>query len=208
MDHSRPDARALMACLGDGSRFRLVRALIGGPRCVSDLAGEVGLSQSCTTRHLQVLERRRVVTGTRDGKRVLYRIRDDEPALVPLLEWALDAGGEGTSPRSGGRPGSGSAERSARGSTSKQAATVSVHRPGHAVPRSPEPEADSRAGEAVSATPLVSGASTTPSSTAVLGVRPGAVPDQAQRQKPATASIHETAIARRRRSSDIEDFLL
>jgi DNA-binding transcriptional ArsR family regulator len=91
MDENRPATRALMACLGEPSRFRLVRALIGGPRCVSDLAAEVGLSQSCTTRHLQALERRNVVRGTRDGKRVLYRIRDDRTDLMPLIGWAMEA---------------------------------------------------------------------------------------------------------------------
>ena len=101
MIETRPAARALMACLGEHSRFRIVQALMSGPRCVTDLAAEVGLSQSCTTRHLQALERRNVVRGTRDGKRVLYRIRDDQPDLRPLLGWALQkraalSGGAGT----------------------------------------------------------------------------------------------------------------
>lgn len=89
MKKRSPTPRSLMACLGDRSRFRLVQVLTEGARCVSELALEVGLSQSCTTRHLQLLERRRVVTGNRDGKRVLYRLRDDEPALRSLLAWAL-----------------------------------------------------------------------------------------------------------------------
>lgn len=84
-----PPTQLLMACLGDASRFRLVQALIGGPRCVTDLAIEVGLSQSCTTRHLQALERRNVVLGTRDGKRVLYRLCSEDPDLRTLLSWAL-----------------------------------------------------------------------------------------------------------------------
>jgi hypothetical protein len=78
-----------MACLGEPSRYRLVKALIGGPRCVTDLAAEVGLSQSCTTRHLQALERRNVVRGTRDGKRVLYAIQRDRDDLMPLIGWAM-----------------------------------------------------------------------------------------------------------------------
>jgi len=78
-----------MACLGEASRFRLVQILMGGARCVTELASEVGLSQSCTTRHLQALESRHVVSGRREGKRVLYRIRDDDPTLLPLLRWAL-----------------------------------------------------------------------------------------------------------------------
>jgi ArsR family transcriptional regulator, arsenate/arsenite/antimonite-responsive transcriptional repressor len=84
-----PSPQILMACIGDASRFRLVRALLGGARCVTDLAGEVGLSQSCTTRHLQALERRRVVCGARDGKRVLYRLCHEQTTLGPLLAWAL-----------------------------------------------------------------------------------------------------------------------
>jgi DNA-binding transcriptional ArsR family regulator len=89
MIQTRPAALDLMACLGEPSRYRLVRALIGGPRCVTDLASEVGLSQSCTTRHLQALERRNVVRGTRDGKRVLYAIRQDRADLMPLIGWAM-----------------------------------------------------------------------------------------------------------------------
>lgn len=90
-----PSTRMLMACIGDASRFRLVQALLGGARCVTDLAGEVGLSQSCTTRHLQALERRRVVCGARDGKRVMYRLCHEEPSLGPLLAWALDPAAAG-----------------------------------------------------------------------------------------------------------------
>jgi len=92
MIDTRPAARDLMACLGEPSRFRLVRVLIEGPRCVSDLALEVGLSQSCTTRHLQALEKRNVVRGTRDGKRVLYAIRQDRSDLMPLIAWAMKSG--------------------------------------------------------------------------------------------------------------------
>jgi ArsR family transcriptional regulator len=89
MVNDRPPTQLLMACLGDASRFRLVQALINGPRCVTELAVEVGLSQSCTTRHLQALERRNVVMGSRDGKRVLYRLCAEDPGLRALLSWAL-----------------------------------------------------------------------------------------------------------------------
>lgn len=87
----------IMACLGDASRFRLVQALGEGSRCVTDLAVEVGLSQSCTTRHLQALERRRVVCRARAGKRVLYRLCQ-EPSLAPLLAWALGPEDAGAGP--------------------------------------------------------------------------------------------------------------
>jgi len=85
----------VLACLGVASRFRLVRALAVADRCVGELADAVGLSQSCTTRHLQALERVGLVKGRREGRRVRFRLRSEVPGLSELLGWALsDAGPE------------------------------------------------------------------------------------------------------------------
>jgi len=84
-------ARERLAVLGDASRFRIAQALAGAERCVTELAGRVGLSQSCTTRHLQAMARAGLVTGMRDGKRVVFRLRTDDPAIGALLAWALAA---------------------------------------------------------------------------------------------------------------------
>ena len=86
-----PKSQRLLACLGDPSRFRLVSALSRGERCVSDLANAVGLSQSCTTRHLQVLSKQGLVRGERAGKRVLFRLVAGEPEAQALIAWALNA---------------------------------------------------------------------------------------------------------------------
>ena len=83
------DAQRVLACLGDPSRFRMLALLADGDRCVTDIAREVRLSQSCTTRHLQVMLRHAIVSRVRQGKRVLFRLRDDEPDMASLLEWAL-----------------------------------------------------------------------------------------------------------------------
>lgn len=84
--------RRLMSCLGDPSRFQLVRTLLERERCVTDLAAAVGLSQSCTTRHLQALQREGLVRGKRDGKRVMFRLCLDEPRASALLRWATQGG--------------------------------------------------------------------------------------------------------------------
>ncbi len=83
--------RTLLSCLGVASRFRLVGALSAGERCVGDLALAVGLSQSCTTRHLQALERAGVVRSRREGRRVFFQLRTDR-GLDGLLRWALPVG--------------------------------------------------------------------------------------------------------------------
>jgi DNA-binding transcriptional ArsR family regulator len=85
-----------LACLGDASRYRLVMALASGPRCVTELAEAVGLSQSCTTRHLQALQAAGLVRRIRDGKRVMIRLNRDEPQAGPMLEWVLEQVGPGT----------------------------------------------------------------------------------------------------------------
>jgi DNA-binding transcriptional ArsR family regulator len=101
--------RRLMSCLGDPSRFRIVRALLERERCVTELAAAVGLSQSCTTRHLQALQREGLARGRRDGKRVMFRLCSDEPRVSALLRWATrggklpDAARAPRSPRANGK---------------------------------------------------------------------------------------------------------
>jgi DNA-binding transcriptional ArsR family regulator len=84
----------VLACLGVASRFRLVRELAGADRCVGELAVAVGLSQSCTTRHLQALERLGLVEGRREGRRVRFRLSAETSGLGGLIGLAL-AGGDG-----------------------------------------------------------------------------------------------------------------
>ncbi len=92
-DRHETRARHVLACLGVASRFRLVRVLALADRCVGELAEAVGLSQSCTTRHLQALERAGLVKGHREGRRVRFRLRAEAPGLSELLGWALSGAG-------------------------------------------------------------------------------------------------------------------
>ena len=96
--------RRILACLGDSSRFRLVRSLITSRRYVTELASEVGLSQSCTTRHLQALQREGIVSGARDGKRVMYRLRSESVLVRELVGWAVEHPGLGPAAFPGDTP--------------------------------------------------------------------------------------------------------
>ena len=55
MDRYEARNRNILACLGDSSRFRIVLSLLERELCVTELAAQVELSQSCTTRHLQYM---------------------------------------------------------------------------------------------------------------------------------------------------------
>ena len=98
-------SQRVLQCLGDQSRFRVMMELVRGDRCVTELATLVGLSQSCTTRHLQVLERAGFVSSRRSGKRVVFCVRD-EPRVVSLLAWALPLDVDGDIARFASVPGS------------------------------------------------------------------------------------------------------
>jgi len=115
--HDAERLRRLLACLGDPSRFELTRALLGGERCVTDLARSVGLSQSCTTRHLQSLAREGLVRTRRDGKRVLCRLRP-EGATVELLAMMGHSG----STEAAAPPANGSARDGRRVAAARRAA--------------------------------------------------------------------------------------
>jgi DNA-binding transcriptional ArsR family regulator len=82
----------LLAAVGHASRYRLFLLLAQRERCVTELAAEVGLSQSCTTRHVQALAAAGAVVAKRDGKRVRVRLRLERAEVAGLLTWCVGAG--------------------------------------------------------------------------------------------------------------------
>src|SRR5262252_9139759 len=134
--HNDPQAlHQALAALAPPRRFELLVLLMAGvDRSVSQLAEAVGLSQSCTTRHLQALARAGLVKGVRDGKRVVFRIAPRDAAARVVL-----ASVSGAAPQPGGaaRPAD---PRSPRGGT---AATSSRRkRPERPKPRRHVPTRD------------------------------------------------------------------
>ena len=88
MDTIEHILRLKLACLGDVSRYRIVVVLMRAPSLsVTGIAREVGLSQSCTTRHLQALRKVGVLERARAGKEVRFALRREDPDLLTLLGW-------------------------------------------------------------------------------------------------------------------------
>ncbi len=82
----------MLAALGHRSRVRIVLQLMRRDRCITELAGLVELSQSCTTRHVQALERAGWVTNRRDGKRVRIAFAGDSAEASALIAWLTGQG--------------------------------------------------------------------------------------------------------------------
>jgi len=75
--------------LGDPSRLRILRRLMGGERSVQELLEDTGLSQTNLSRHLGVLRREAIAERRAEGNRALYRICD--PTMVEVCDLVCDS---------------------------------------------------------------------------------------------------------------------
>jgi ArsR family transcriptional regulator len=65
--------------LADPTRILLLYRLAEGPQNVGELSTALKVSQPAVSRHLKVLRERGMVTSTRHGATVIYRLIDDRP---------------------------------------------------------------------------------------------------------------------------------
>jgi len=76
-----------MQALATPSRVRILGHLHGGPCSVNELAEAVGMEASAVSHQLRLLRHLGLVTGRRDGRRVVYDLYDDH--VGELLEQAI-----------------------------------------------------------------------------------------------------------------------
>ena len=60
--------------IGNENRYRILEALMRGPRTVGEIAVKTGLAQPAVSQHLRVLKEADLVTDERQGQEVLYAI--------------------------------------------------------------------------------------------------------------------------------------
>jgi DNA-binding transcriptional ArsR family regulator len=68
----------VLKTLANVRRLEIVHLLADGPREVSRLAEEIGISQPNVSQHLAVMRSAGVVEAERDGREVRYRLSDPE----------------------------------------------------------------------------------------------------------------------------------
>ncbi|WP_346094067.1 metalloregulator ArsR/SmtB family transcription factor [Streptomyces olivaceiscleroticus] len=76
-----------LQALAAPSRLRILTALRRRPHPVSELATEVGMAQSAVSHQLRLLRALGLVTGHREGRRIVYRLFDNH--VAQLLDEAL-----------------------------------------------------------------------------------------------------------------------
>jgi DNA-binding transcriptional ArsR family regulator len=67
-------------------RIKILELLAGGDKNVNEIQSLVGSEGSAVSQHLTVLRAKNIVTGTKDGNRVIYSLRD--PMIIELLSVA------------------------------------------------------------------------------------------------------------------------
>jgi ArsR family transcriptional regulator len=63
--------------LADPARLSIVRRLAAEPRCVCELREELGLASNLLSYHLRILREAGFVAGSRNGRRVEYRLEPE-----------------------------------------------------------------------------------------------------------------------------------
>ena len=85
------DSAAIVAdtlqALGTPSRLMMLTRLRQGPCSVNDLAEEIGMHQSAVSHQLRLLRALGMVTGTRTGRSIVYRLYDNH--VAELLDAAV-----------------------------------------------------------------------------------------------------------------------
>jgi ArsR family transcriptional regulator len=67
---------------GDGTRLKIINALMISEMCVCDISALIGMNQSVISHHLKILRDARVINFRREGKIVYYSLCDDHIRLI------------------------------------------------------------------------------------------------------------------------------
>lgn len=86
-------AANILRAAGEVGRLRLLEVLLGGERCVTDLAEAVGVGLSTVSQQLRVLRAEDLVIARRKGKHVFYSLADQH--VVELINGVLEHAREG-----------------------------------------------------------------------------------------------------------------
>ncbi len=67
---------------GDGTRLKIINALMISEMCVCDISALIGMNQSVISHHLKILRDARVINFRRHGKIIYYSLCDDHIKLI------------------------------------------------------------------------------------------------------------------------------
>lgn len=87
-EHTAARVAELFRAFSDTSRVRIMSALVGEEKNVTELAKLVGVTESAISHHMRGLRQLHIVRARREGKEVYYSIVD--PHIVILFQQGVD----------------------------------------------------------------------------------------------------------------------
>jgi len=73
VDELQDPVRAIKA-VGDSTRLQILKVLLEGEHCVTDIARRLGLAQPRISHHLTILRNSGLVLDRRNGKQIIYSV--------------------------------------------------------------------------------------------------------------------------------------
>jgi ArsR family transcriptional regulator len=67
---------SLLKAMGESTRYKILSVLVSGERCACEIPELIKRSQPNTSMHLAKLQDWGIIQSRRDGKRILYTIKD------------------------------------------------------------------------------------------------------------------------------------
>lgn len=77
MSSDMPSDLNLFRALGEETKHRILRLLLSGEHCACQIPKKIGRTQSNTSMHLAKLLEWNLIKYRRDGKMIIYSIKDD-----------------------------------------------------------------------------------------------------------------------------------
>ena len=95
-------AAEIFRALGDPSRLRILKMLLAGPLCVTDICEQMQDTMPAVSQRLKLLRTERLVSYRRQGKHVIYSLADQH--ITKLVRNGLAHAGEMEMPVKWKRP--------------------------------------------------------------------------------------------------------
>ncbi|MFP4423954.1 MAG: ArsR/SmtB family transcription factor [Candidatus Woesearchaeota archaeon] len=70
------DGFKLLKVLGEETKYNIIKFLLSGEKCACKIPSKIRKTQSNTSMHLKILRDEEIVKTRRDGKRIMYSIKD------------------------------------------------------------------------------------------------------------------------------------
>lgn len=87
--HTFEEVSDSFALISDSTRLKIFWLLCHSEDCVVNIAAAVGMSSPATSHHLRVLKQAKLITSSKKGKEVHYKIADTSEA--ELLHKSIDS---------------------------------------------------------------------------------------------------------------------